>query len=326
MKKELFLIKISDLEDEKRLYYSAVFLFTILSFLTAHLFTKKILVNVFAQEQSPQELQQQKENEKIYEVLLEQKKPDKKKTEQVKALSDADSSGSGGLTEKYGFHTLTPFREFIFGGESLFTKPQEEKEKSEEKQMFIVSIETEDPLADLSPSELDTFTSTSKSKESKKVSQEKQQEKKQVAKQGEPTPLTKIPFNYRFQQDFRFRWSGSGAIKIPTKKLAGYKYFKNMLKQIEDKFAPPGGGNFAYRDMAGTVVSQGIIPGEVRVVFLLNDNGQVIDIKKANQHGQQVVEQACLDAIRGQSFGPVPEEIKKTGLIFGINFIFPGYR
>lgn len=315
-------------EDDYRLYYSAIFVLSFTAFLVAHLFTKNILTGLLSKPATAEQIQQKIESEKIYQVLLEQKNKDHKKTEQIKALSDADSSGSGGLTKKHGFHTLSPFREFIFGGESIFTRPKEKRDESQQEQMFIVSIQNDDPLAEIKISEEDSISSQPKQKEIKKVvtKTKKEIDKKMTQKEGQPGVQTKIPFNYRFEQNFQFRWSASGAIKIPTKKLAGYKYFKHMLKKIEDKFAPPGGGNFAYRDMAGTVISQGIIPGEVRVIFLLNESGQVIDIKKANQHGQKVVEQACLDAIRGQNFGPVPEEIKKIGLIFGINFIFPGYR
>jgi hypothetical protein len=135
--------------------------------------------------------------------------------------------------------------------------------------------------------------------------------------------MTKIPFNYRFEQDFLFRWDGSKVISLPRKQLAGYHYFKNMLRKIENSFYPPGGGNYAYRDMAGTVVREGILPGEVKVQFLLNDIGDVIDVKLMAGQGQKIVENACIESIRGQNFGVVPPEVRENGLIFGINFVFP---
>ena len=96
-----------------------------------------------------------------------------------------------------------------------------------------------------------------------------------------------------------------------------------MLRRIEESFAPPGGGNYGYRDMAGTVTREGIKPGMTKVQFLLSEGGQVLDVKLISSQGQTVVDQSCVDSIRGQNFGPVPEEIKAKGLIFGINFIFP---
>jgi hypothetical protein len=96
---------------------------------------------------------------------------------------------------------------------------------------------------------------------------------------------TKIPFNYRFQKDFEFRWDGSSQLSIPRKKMAGYEYFKHMIKQIEEGFAAPGGGNIAYRDQAGFFIREGISPGETKVSFMLNDAGQVIDVKQVTSQG-----------------------------------------
>ena len=98
-----------------------------------------------------------------------------------------------------------------------------------------------------------------------------------------------------------------------------------MIKQIEEGFAAPGGGNIAYRDMAGFFIREGISPGETKVSFMLNDAGQVIDVKQITSQGQEIVDRACMDAIRGQNFGPVPPEVKEQGMIFGINFVFPGH-
>ena len=58
---------------------------------------------------------------------------------------------------------------------------------------------------------------------------------------------------------------------------------------------------------------------------MLNDAGQVIDVKQMSSQGQEIVDRACIDSIRGQNFGPVPPEVKEQGMIFGINFVFPGY-
>lgn len=130
------------------------------------------------------------------------------------------------------------------------TQKQETKEKNDEK-VFEVGIYKIDPVQ---------TTNTDNTKQSTQT-------------YGR---MTKIPFNYRFEQDFLFRWDGNQALSIPRKKLAGYEYFKRMLKQIEGSFAPPGGGNYAYRDMAGTVVREGILPGQVKVLFMLSEGGQVL--------------------------------------------------
>ena len=240
-------------------------------------------------------------NEKVYNVLLEQDFKDKQKKDEIKALSDEDAAGTGGLTEKQGFHTSSPFYEFMMGALPSSKAPEQKQTKPNDKEvdLYEVGIFHADPMSKILPK-----PSTNPTQQS-------------------PGEMTKIPFNYRFEQDFLFRWDGSKVISLPRKQLAGYHYFKNMLRKIENSFYPPGGGNYAYRDMAGTVVREGILPGEVKVQFLLNEIGDVIDVKLMAGQGQKIVENACIESIRGQNFGVVPPEVRENGLIFGINFVFP---
>lgn len=287
-------------EGEKRLLFSFALVVLISSLILGHLITRNMLWRMLGAENATEELSPE-EKEKIYDVLVEQQfiNPDKK--DEYKALSNRDSSGGGGITEKQGFHTLSPFREFIFGSSSQSPSKQQPKaEQTKEEDLFEVGILKADPKT------------TSNSEESPN----------QSASSGQ---MTKIPFNYRFQQDFLFRWDGSKALTVPTKQLAGYYYFKSMLKRIEESYAPPGGGNYAYRDMAGIVRKEGIKEGQSKVLFMLNDLGQVIDVRLVSSQGQAIVDESCMDAIRGQNFGVVPDEIKAKGLIFGINFIFVNY-
>ncbi|TGN19461.1 energy transducer TonB [Leptospira idonii] len=287
-------------EGQRRLFFSAAFVVLISSLLLGHLITRNMLWKMLGEEQAS-ELASQEEKEKIYDILVEQQFINPEKKDEYKALSNQDSAGGGGITEQQGFHTLSPFREFIYG--SAASNPstaQPKAEQSKEDDVYEIGIYKADP----------------------KTTQNQEESPNQSASAGK---MLKIPFNYRFQQDFLFRWDGAKALTVPTKQFAGYYYFKNMLKRIEESFAPPGGGNFAYRDIAGTVVREGIKPGMTKVLFMLNDNGQVIDVRLVSSQGQVVVDQSCLDSIRGQNFGAVPDEIKAKGLIFGINFIFPDY-
>ncbi|TGK31821.1 TonB-dependent receptor [Leptospira gomenensis] len=290
-------------EDDKRLIYASFLVLAIASFFTAHLLTRNMLWKILGSEPLVK-MESNEEKEKIYEVLLEQDFVDKNIKDEYKALSNVDAAGAGGITKKEGFHSSSPFREFVMGSVARRRSEERQKQQSLEKndeKSFEVGIYKIDPVQ----------TSTS-----------------EESKQSTPTygKTTKIPFNYRFEQDFLFRWDGNQALSIPRKKLAGYEYFKRMLKQIEGSFAPPGGGNYAYRDMAGTVVREGILPGQVKVLFMLSEGGQVLDTRLVTSQGQDVVSQACLDSIRGQNFGKVPDEVKAQGLIFGINFIFPMMR
>jgi hypothetical protein len=305
LRKELFSFDLGNLNtDETRLMLSASFVFLLLSLTIAHLFTKNLLWKLLGTESNLVEMDKKGLNKKIYEVLLEQEFTNKKEKDEMKALSNEDSAGSGGLTEKEGFHTSSPFYEFIFGGmpssaSQLVSKQKEEKKTEDE--IYEVGVLQNDPMMKQAPTT------------------------KQAVSNPNSGPQTKIPFNYRFQQDFLFRWDGSSQISIPRKKLAGYQYFKKMIKQIEQSFAAPGGGNYAYRDHGGTVVHQAINPGETKISFLLDDAGQVIDVKQMSTQGQHLVDQACIDSIKGQNFGVVPQEVKEQGMVIGINFVFPGY-
>ncbi|MCB1142851.1 MAG: energy transducer TonB [Leptospiraceae bacterium] len=305
LKNEPFSEEIESLsEDERRVLFSASIVLLVLSLLVAHLFTRNLLWRMIGTESIVDLEKRKKYEDKIYHVLLEQDFKDKSIIEdQMKALSDEDAAGRGGLTQEKGFHTLSPFYEFILGG-AMSSQPADEsktqKENEKQEEVYEVGIYKSDPV------------------------------QKAVAKliSSQPPPLsqgqiTKIPFNYRFKQDFLFRWDGSRITSIPRKQLAGYHYFKAMLKKIESNFYPPGGGNFAYRDMAGLVIREGILPGQVKVSFLLNDAGEVIDVRVDESQGQKIVDQACVESIRGQNFGIVPPEVKENGMIFGINFIFP---
>jgi hypothetical protein len=304
-KKDSFSSELEKLsEDDRRLFLASFLVVLFFSLVIAHLFTKNLLWRMLGTETIVDLDNKKKYEEKVYNVLLEQDFKDKRVVEdQVKALSDENSAGSGGLTEKAGFHSLSPFYEFILGG--VFSAKSSEQEKAKKEN------EKEDELNEVGIYKYDPVQKVVKQVLSSKPSQELTGE------------MTKIPSNYRFQQDFLFRWDGSKVVSIPRKQLAGYHYFKNMLRKIESSFYPPGGGNFAYRDAAGLMIREGILPGEVKVSFLLNDLGDVLDVRLDASRGQKIVDQACLDSIRGQNFGKVPPEVKENGLVFGINFIFP---
>ena len=117
MNKEIFSFDLNSLdEDERRLLLSASLVFFMLSFSIAHLFTKNMLWRLLGTDSNIVDMKKGGENQKVYEVLLEQEFTNKTKKDEIKALSNEDSAGSGGLTEKEGFHTNSPFYEFIYGG------------------------------------------------------------------------------------------------------------------------------------------------------------------------------------------------------------------
>lgn len=167
-------------EDDRRLIYASFLVLVLASFFTAHLLTRNMLWKILGSEPMVK-MESNEEKEKIYEVLLEQDFVDKNIKDEYKALSNVDAAGAGGITKKEGFHSASPFREFIMG--SMARRPseaqkQEAKEKNDEK-VFEVGIYKIDPVQ------------TTNTEETKQSSQTYGR-------------MTKIPFNYRFEQDFLF--------------------------------------------------------------------------------------------------------------------------
>ena len=282
----------------------------------------------------------------VYPVLLEQDYAAPVKRNEKAALSDVNAGGSGGLTERYGFHTLSQddvlqvsYGSATPGSESRAspgggapvgaTNPAAEPANSPSRN--VTGYESGEgpgasPDANQAPSE----------EQSRNQNQDRRQNnstdsgnaaRSSTARQGQSDQVSeslpmRIPANYRFQNDFALRYDQSASLSIPRRELEGYKYFRDLLRQVRSNFAPPG-LNLAYRDSAGVVISQPIKPQVVRVLFLIDEEGTVRDTRVVSSMGQQPVDQACLRSLEGHNFGKPPPEIFKHGNIFGISFVFP---
>jgi len=275
--------------DGRRLVFSGMPVFFLSAFLLFASYAQIRRFNVLPVPSfQPDALMDQKED-KIYPVLVEQDYKPRPETEQFRALSDVSAEGKGGITLTPGFHTLTPFDRLDIGGGSRAGS-----------QSNASSNETRS-------GEGQQQGSTSQSRGDGQMSND---------------AMFRIPMNYRFQQDFSLRYDGSAQLSIARQELAGFRYFQHMLHQIRENFAPPG-LNYAYRDMAGVVVSETISPQVVQVLFLLDPQGNVRDVRKVSSLGQRAVDESCINSLAGQNFGPPPPEVFAQGNIFGINFIFP---
>ena len=98
-----------------------------------------------------------------------------------------------------------------------------------------------------------------------------------------------------------------------------------MIQTIRENFAPPG-VNYIFRDRSGYVMNQAIKAQVVQVAFALDPMGNVSDVRKIYSLDQKLVDEACLNSLRGKNFGKPPLEIFKKGNVFGINFVFPKLR
>ncbi len=246
----------------------------------------------------------------IYPVIVDHSTYSPPEVIQVPVYSFITSGGKGGITSEKGFHTLTQsdtlFISYNSEGIKTNTKEKTHTIKNQQKK-------EESPL-DKGKSELVISRTNSNSEESYKKNQRLNKEEKDLPNQ--------IPANYRFRNDFSLRWDNSPDFSIASVELKGYKYFRDMLRQIRENFAPPG-LNLVWRDNAGVVISQPIKPQVVKVLFLLDYEGTVRDARVVSSMGQKPVDDACIRVLLNQNFGPPPREILENGNIFGINFVFP---
>lgn len=280
----------------------------------------------------------------IYPVLLEQDYAAPVTRPEKAALSDVNAGGSGGLTEKYGFHTLSSddVLQVSYGSAQAGPPAPASPGGGGAGQNHTQGAPgaPRDPSGQSGTADIQGFETGEGPAPANRDSRQAEQSQTGQSQQGqdnsrqattgqqgqsdratESLPM-RIPANYRFQNDFALRYNQSASLSIPRRELEGYKYFRDLLRQVRTNFAPPG-LNLAYRDAAGTVISQPIKPQVVRVLFLIDRDGTVRDTRVVSSMGQQPVDQACVRSLEGHNFGPPPPEIFKHGNIFGISFIFP---
>ncbi len=305
----------SENADTLRLTAAGIPVFLILSVLYGYLFTeKKSFLSSYSVKTAAEAFR-----EEFYPVLLEQPDVTESVREEKRALSDVTSGGSGKISEQKGFHTLTPYDQLrISPGGDQGSQSAVEARSGRSRQYShtaFTAAETE-----TLPEKDGLLQRIVKTQETQKAAHGKDGASEQSA--PSPDPDYKIPANYRFRNDFLLHYDDSQRLIIARQELQGFRYFQNMLRQIRSSFSPPG-FNFAYRDYAGTVINQPVKPQTVQVLFSLDPDGRVRDVRVTASLGQTAVDQACINALAGQNFGPPPPEIFRHGNIFGINFVFP---
>lgn len=298
----------ADLTFDERFSVSSLWVSAIFSALFVSIFVRQLpslSLDLFERVVSPDA------SSSIYPVLIDQTHPTEPIPGQMRAYSDVTSGGRGGITKEEGFHTLADDDTLFVslqggGGEGGSSNPAGQQAGS--------GATASDPDAPSAQDQArqDRHGSGGTEERSARPGQ---------SGQGSHLPM-RIPANYRFQENFALRWDASPSVSIPTQELAGYKYFRDMMRQIRENFAPPG-LNLAWRDQAGFVVSQPIKPQIVRVLFLLDEDGTVRDVRIVASMGQVPVDEACVRVLQNNNFGRPPAEVFKNGNIFGINFLFP---
>jgi TonB C terminal len=287
--------------DDRRLTFASACVCFFVAFALAQALSVSLAPGLFA-DASDRARQRAEREQRFYPVLVEQEYRPEARTDQVRAFSDVTAEGTGGITALAGFHTLS-------SDDTLETPRPAAQASASNPAQTRPQPQSRPATGPGDAMERSTTVTTSAA----------------AASGASNGANLRIPANYRFQQDFLMRFDGSSLLSIPRQELAGFRYFQNMLRQIRENFSPPG-INYIYYDRAGYVLNEPIKPQVVSVQFMLDREGNVIDVRKVQSIGQDRVDESCLNSIRGQNFGPVPPEVWSQGNIFGLNFVFPAIR
>ncbi|MCS6984220.1 MAG: TonB C-terminal domain-containing protein [Leptospiraceae bacterium] len=217
-------------------------------------------------------------------VLLEnpEEKPTREKKERV-FLSNRDAMARGQLTREKGFEAI-----------------------SRDYKLALAKKEPHGRTAILKSRQLDSPLEVKETRDPEK--KEKLIDKQEM----------RIPVYYEFRDRFALSWDARGKPQIPTKNFEHYHYFRRMLDKIQQHWAPPGGIPYPtfgdeYHRMSytpGYVRYSTFPPQDIKVVFMLNRDGDVVDVKLWESLGYKALDHSCTEAIvRSKNFGPPPEEL-----------------
>lgn len=129
-------------------------------------------------------------------------------------------------------------------------------------------------------------------------------------------------------------YTNHGLFSYNTAKFKNFKYFKAMKDKIASNWNLPGIANMAfggYNPVTRTYsTARGwerymTIPSQrVKLVFIMNRKGDVLNVKIVDSLGNMQLNRSCTDAIRlSKNFGRVPVDIKGEFIV--IPFIFGFY-
>ena len=228
-------------------------------------------------------------------MFVENKKQQKESKEEHKEMymSDKNAEALGQVTKKKGFENLSNTDELNI--KQLLQEYAEELEKEKYKQ----DNEKELTINILDPKTLKIV---------KKIFKKKSE-------------LTQIPSSYNFNYNQAFNWDKNGPPQVPTFMYKYSQYFRNMGNKIKNNWAPPGGIPISVYDNAyhsagfapGHISMQKFPPQAIAITFMIDDIGNVIDIKLMGSNGFKVLDTSLIEAIRdARNFSPPPKELLKN--------------
>lgn len=127
-------------------------------------------------------------------------------------------------------------------------------------------------------------------------------------------------------------YSNDGMFSFNTAKFKNFEYFRRMKDKIASNWHPPAMANAVIRGYnpvtgayaPGSMRIMAIQSQQVKLYFIMNRNGDVVEVNILDSMGNKSLDGSCLDAIRySKNFGPVPDDIKGDQVL--IPFIFGYY-
>jgi len=231
-------------------------------------------------------------------VLLENAEKQKQKEQKEKVfLSDSDNQAQGNVTREQGFSAVT--KDYVFDYKTSGRTGKDSLKNGSNYRTYVSS--TGKYTVTLHP---DSGNPTVKSSEVKIT--------------------RRLPSYYNFKDRFALSWNKNGTPRIPTKNMEHYSYFRKMLSKIQDHWSPPGGNPLMMDANAfyGTTPTPGMVryqafpTQDIRVVFMLDAEGNVIDLRLHESKGFSALDASCLESIESsRNFGAVPTELLDNGTL-----------
>ncbi len=146
-----------------------------------------------------------------------------------------------------------------------------------------------------------------------------------ISGKGGNADFSAIPDRNNISRENAIYYSNTNRFSFNTKKFKNFEYFRRMKDKIASNWFPPMVANSVFGGYAPGAVRIMAIPSqEVKLYFVMNRKGDVLNVRIIESLGNVSLDSSCLDAIRlSKNFGKVPEDI--TGEMIVIPFIFGYY-
>ncbi len=223
-------------------------------------------------------------------------------------LSEKDSSARGYITEKKGDRWLNNSRDFALRkGTKSSGRDRERYVNRQIKTGILLTDNTE------------------------LVIEMMRQSVGGLAGEGGADEFTTIPDKYSYTKENAIYYSNDGTFSFNTLRFKPFKYFKEMKDKIASNWFPPLLANVAiygYDPVTGSYTPGRLrimaIPNQVvKLYFVMNRNGDVLDVKIVDSMGNKTLDSSCVDSIKNsRNFGKVPREIEGEQILIRFVFIY----